>query len=82
MDSIILPVVLITIPNTHYKKSVELTFISNLVTILEIVKRPVNGLLRNSNNYGTVNPFATVIVFFVDFCVCRTIIVPYPANVS
>ena len=27
------------------------------------------------------NPFATVIVFFVDFFVCRTI-VPYPANAS
>ena len=26
------------------------------------------------------NPFATVIVFFVYFCVCPTIIVPYPAN--
>ena len=28
------------------------------------------------------NPFAPVIVFFVDFCVCPTIIVPYPANAS
>ena len=27
------------------------------------------------------NPFATVIVFFVDFCVCPTV-VPYPANAS
>ena len=27
------------------------------------------------------NPFATIIVFFVDFCVCPTI-VPYMANAS
>ena len=30
---------------------------------------------------STLNPYATVIVFFVDFCVCPTIIiVPYPAE--
>ena len=29
-----------------------------------------------------INPFAPVSVFFVDFCVCPTIIVPYPANAS
>ena len=42
-------------------------------------------LFWESLDKGTesINPFATVIVFFfVDFCFCPTIIVPYPANTS
>ena len=42
------------------------------------------NLEGNTNTFSwvasTLNPYATVIVFFVDFCVCPTIIVPYLAK--
>ena len=38
-------------------------------------------LLTVSWQMWCLNPFVTVIVFFIDFCVCPTI-VPYPANAS
>ena len=43
--------------------------------VLNVCKSESNSLLSNNN------PMSTVIVFFVDFCVCPTID-PYPANAS
>ena len=37
---------------------------------------------RDAYHYCDINPLDTVIAYFIDFCVCPTIIVLYPASAS
>ena len=51
------------------------------IVVQSVIDHINNRILNKVQFLCFFNPFAPVIVFFVDFCVCPTI-VPYPANAS